>query len=50
MPQRYFYLAQAVEKAGATLINSGIGWHEAHIPTYCHYGTEEDNLLMSLAN
>ncbi|MCD9204611.1 NADPH-dependent 2,4-dienoyl-CoA reductase, partial [Escherichia coli] len=28
-----FYLAQAVEKAGATLINSGIGWHEARIPT-----------------
>lgn len=26
-------LAQAVEKAGANLINSGIGWHEAHIPT-----------------
>lgn len=26
-------LAQAVEKAGATLINTGIGWHEARIPT-----------------
>ncbi|PCJ08483.1 MAG: NADPH-dependent 2,4-dienoyl-CoA reductase [Rhodobacteraceae bacterium] len=26
-------LAVAVEKAGATLINSGIGWHEARIPT-----------------
>ncbi len=26
-------LAKAVEKAGATLINSGIGWHEARIPT-----------------
>ncbi len=26
-------LAQAVEKAGATLLNSGIGWHEARIPT-----------------
>jgi 2,4-dienoyl-CoA reductase (NADPH2) len=26
-------LGQAVESAGATLINSGIGWHEARIPT-----------------
>ncbi|MEU3572514.1 NADPH-dependent 2,4-dienoyl-CoA reductase [Kitasatospora sp. NPDC036755] len=26
-------LAQAVEAAGATVINSGIGWHEARIPT-----------------
>ena len=26
-------LAQAVEKAGATLINTGIGWHEVRIPT-----------------
>lgn len=26
-------LGQAIEKAGATLINSGIGWHEARIPT-----------------
>ena len=26
-------LAQAVEKAGASLINTGIGWHEARIPT-----------------
>lgn len=26
-------LAQAVERAGATLINTGIGWHEARIPT-----------------
>ncbi len=26
-------LAQEVEQAGATLINSGIGWHEARIPT-----------------
>jgi len=25
--------AKAVESAGATLINSGIGWHEARIPT-----------------
>jgi 2,4-dienoyl-CoA reductase (NADPH2) len=26
-------LAKAIEKAGATIINSGIGWHEARIPT-----------------
>jgi 2,4-dienoyl-CoA reductase (NADPH2) len=26
-------LAQAIERAGATIINSGIGWHEARIPT-----------------
>jgi 2,4-dienoyl-CoA reductase (NADPH2) len=26
-------LAKAVEKAGATLINSGVGWHEARVPT-----------------
>jgi len=26
-------LAKAVEKAGANLINTGIGWHEARIPT-----------------
>ena len=26
-------LAQALEAAGATLINTGIGWHEARIPT-----------------
>ena len=26
-------LAKAVEAAGATLINTGIGWHEAHVPT-----------------
>ena len=25
--------AQAIEAAGATLINTGIGWHEARIPT-----------------
>lgn len=25
--------AQAVEAAGATIINSGIGWHEARVPT-----------------
>jgi len=26
-------LAKAVEAAGATIINTGIGWHEARIPT-----------------
>ena len=26
-------LGQAVEKAGATIINTGIGWHEARVPT-----------------
>ncbi|MBT0587441.1 NADPH-dependent 2,4-dienoyl-CoA reductase [Alteromonas oceanisediminis] len=26
-------LGKAIEKAGATIINTGIGWHEARIPT-----------------
>ncbi len=26
-------LAQKIEEAGATLINTGIGWHEARVPT-----------------
>ncbi|WP_286233780.1 NADPH-dependent 2,4-dienoyl-CoA reductase [Thalassotalea sediminis] len=26
-------MAKAIEKAGATIINTGIGWHEARIPT-----------------
>ena len=26
-------MAKAIEEAGATLINTGIGWHEARIPT-----------------
>ena len=26
-------LAEEIEKAGATIINTGIGWHEARIPT-----------------
>ncbi|MCK0538612.1 NADPH-dependent 2,4-dienoyl-CoA reductase [Alcanivorax quisquiliarum] len=26
-------LAQALEKAGANILNSGIGWHEARVPT-----------------
>jgi len=29
-------LAQAVEAAGADLLNSGVGWHEARIPTIAH--------------
>ncbi|MDJ0313680.1 NADPH-dependent 2,4-dienoyl-CoA reductase [Arthrobacter sp. H35-D1] len=31
--EEVIHLAQAVEKAGATIINTGIGWHEARIPT-----------------
>jgi len=27
------YLAKAIETAGATIINTGIGWHEARVPT-----------------
>ncbi|MBT0585160.1 NADPH-dependent 2,4-dienoyl-CoA reductase [Alteromonas oceanisediminis] len=27
------YLAKQIEAAGATLINTGIGWHEARVPT-----------------
>jgi len=26
-------MAKAIEKSGATLINTGIGWHEARVPT-----------------
>ena len=26
-------LAQAIEQAGASIINTGIGWHEARVPT-----------------
>lgn len=29
-------LAQALEKAGVTLFNTGIGWHEARIPTIAY--------------
>ena len=29
-------LAQALEEAGATMFNSGIGWHEALVPTIMH--------------
>ena len=31
-------LAQAVEAAGASIINTGIGWHEARIPTIATKG------------
>ncbi|WP_373565112.1 MULTISPECIES: oxidoreductase [Pseudomonadaceae] len=31
--QEVVVLAKAIEAAGATLINTGIGWHEARIPT-----------------
>lgn len=27
------YLAKEIEKAGASIINTGIGWHEARVPT-----------------
>lgn len=27
------HLAQAIEDAGATIVNTGIGWHEARNPT-----------------
>ena len=32
-------LGKAVEKAGATLINTGIGWHESRVPNHCHNGS-----------
>ena len=31
--QEVVQLAKEIEKAGATIINTGIGWHEARIPT-----------------
>jgi len=31
--QEVVQLAKAIEAAGATLINTGVGWHEARIPT-----------------
>ena len=31
-------LAKAVERAGATIINTGIGWHEARVPDHRHLG------------
>ncbi len=32
-PEEVIQLAKEVEKAGASMINTGIGWHEARIPT-----------------
>ncbi|MFI0259104.1 FAD-dependent oxidoreductase [Streptomyces sp. NPDC017056] len=32
-PEEVRVLARAVEAAGATIINTGIGWHEARVPT-----------------
>ena len=31
--EEVIHLAQEIEKAGATIINTGIGWHEARVPT-----------------
>lgn len=31
--EEVIYLAKKIEQAGATIINTGIGWHEARIPT-----------------
>lgn len=31
--QEIVHLAKEIEKAGATIINTGIGWHESRIPT-----------------
>ena len=31
------WMRQAVEAAGATIINTGIGWHEARIPTITYH-------------
>lgn len=31
--EEVLHLAKEVEKAGATIINSGIGWHESRVPT-----------------
>ena len=31
--QEVITVAKALEKAGITLLNTGIGWHEARIPT-----------------
>ncbi len=32
-PEEVVHLAKEVEKVGASLINTGIGWHEARVPT-----------------
>ena len=33
--QEVVIIAKALEKAGVTLLNTGIGWHEARVPTDC---------------
>ena len=35
VPGRSCSMAKAIEAAGATIINTGIGWHESRVP----YGT-----------
>lgn len=32
-PEEIIALAREIQEAGATIINSGIGWHEARVPT-----------------
>ena len=32
-PDEVVALGKAIEAAGATIINSGLGWHEARVPT-----------------
>jgi len=34
--EEVLHLARAIEGAGADLINTGIGWHEARVPTISH--------------
>src|SRR3546814_10380962 len=34
-------LAKAIEAAGASIINTGIGWHEARVPTIVTSRSEE---------
>ena len=33
-------LAKRIEEAGANVINTGIGWHEARNPTTLHHGAK----------
>ena len=42
-------LAQAIEAAGATIINTGIGWHEARIPTIATPVPRGDADMVSMA-
>ena len=34
-----WFTCKSDRKAGATLINTGIGWHEARIPTIAYHGS-----------